>query len=464
MGRIADFFAARADVEPVHQRQWNSFGFSDYLQMTEWSYNGNTYIGKAGTWQTKDVEQIGAEFQSLIQQAYKVNGIVFACVLARALIFSDIRFKYRTLSDKRLFGDGSLRPLEKPTPTTTTGELLFRAEQDASLAGNAFRYKRPNGTNARLRPDLLDIVVGSNTDAEDPAWQLDAELAGYFYWPKGYRHGTPKFLVPQQVAHWAPIPDPDFEFRGMSWMQPAIREIVGDNAATDHKNQFFANAATPNLVVIAPESVVTQEQFEAYKQAIDGDNSGRWNAYKTLHLGAGADVKVVGADLKQLDFKATQGAGETRIAAASRVPAVVLGISEGMQGSTLNAGNFGSSRRLWADGWLRPTWRSVCAAFDSLVQVPTGSELWFDESDVGFLREDEKDAADIVQTNSVAVRNLTDAGYSADSVVKAVTSGDLTQLQHSGLFSVQLQPPGTESPSEGTEPAPDPGTEQEQAK
>ena len=42
------------------------------------------------------------------------------------------------------------------------------------------------------------------------------------------------------------------------------------------------------------------------------------NAYETLYLGGGADVKVVGNDFRQMDLKATQGAGETRIAAAAR--------------------------------------------------------------------------------------------------------------------------------------------------
>lgn len=457
MGRIADFFAARREPEPVHARQWNTFGFSDYLQSVEYSFNGNSYVAQAQSWNTSKVEEIGHEFTQLVNAAYKRNGIVFACVLARALVFSDIRFKFRTLSDKSLYGTDALLPLERPALNQTTGELLFRAEQDVSLAGNWFGYKRPDGTVKRLRPDWVDIVLGSSRDADDPGWQVDATVEGYMYWPGGRHIKKPMFLLREQVAHWSPIPDPEFEFRGMSWLQPVVREIVGDNAATDHKNQFFANAATPNIIIIAPESVKTREQFEEMRDSIDSESSGRWNAYKNLYLAAGADVKVVGADLRQLDFKATQGAGETRIAVDSRVPATVLGISEGMQGSSLNAGNFSSSRRLFADGFCRPQWRSACAAMASLVQVPQGSELWFDESDVGFLREDEKDAAEITRIKSEATRNLTDAGYSADSVVSAVTSGDLTQLQHSGLFSVQLQPPGTQTP------APDSGTEQEQA-
>ena len=35
---------------------------------------------------------------------------------------------------------------------------------------------------------------------------------------------------------------------GMSWLQPLVREILSDQAATLHKQRFFENAATPNQI------------------------------------------------------------------------------------------------------------------------------------------------------------------------------------------------------------------------
>jgi hypothetical protein len=49
--------------------------------------------------------------------------------------------------------------------------------------------------------------------------------------------------------------------------------------------------------------------------------TGSANAGKVMHFLGGRDVKTVGASLEQLAFKAVQGAGETRIAAAAGVPA-----------------------------------------------------------------------------------------------------------------------------------------------
>jgi hypothetical protein len=63
---------------------------------------------------------------------------------------------------------------------------------------------------------------------------------------------------------------------------------------------------------------------------------------------------------------------------------------------------------------------------------------------IPFLQEDEKDRAAVQQMDASAINTLVTAGYDPPSVVDAVTSGDLTRLVHSGLYSVQLQPAGAE--------------------
>jgi phage portal protein BeeE len=226
---------------------------------------------------------------------------------------------------------------------------------------------------------------------------------------------------------------------------------MADGAATAHKLKFFENGATPNLVIKradAPDKTV----FKEWVKLMEEGHAGAANAYKTLYLTAGADATVVGKDLQQLEFKVTQGAGETRIAAAAGVHPVIVGLSEGMQGSSLNAGNFGSARRLVADRTARPWWRNAAGSLETIVPPPAGSQLWYDDRDIAFLREDRKDAADIQQIKASSIRQLVDAGYKPESVVKAVEAEDMTLLVHSGLYSVQLQPPGTKTPEPSTAP------------
>jgi hypothetical protein len=83
----------------------------------------------------------------------------------------------------------------------------------------------------------------------------------------------------------------------------------------------------------------------------------------------------------------------------------------------------------------------------TIIDVPSDSRLWYDDRDIPFLQEDEKDDADIQQVQAATIRTLVDAGFTWQSAVSAVTNGDMTMLEHTGLFSVQLQKPGSEDPA-----------------
>lgn len=387
-------------------------------------------------------EKIENDFAGYVDGAFKRSGPVFALMDVRAKVFSEARFQFREIRDGRpgeLFGTSALAPLAKPWPGGTTGDLLSRMIQDADLAGNAF-WTPINGRMRRLRPDWVTIVSGSKLEPELHGMALDAELLGYLYAPPG-SDGEGTLLLPSQVAHFAPVPDPDCNWRGMSWLTPVLREISADSAATKHKLKFFENGATPQ-VVVSMDAAVTPEKAKRFVALMNEAHQGVDNAYKTLYVGGGADVTIVGRDLAQLDFKATQGAGETRLAAAAGVPASIVGFSEGMQGSSLNAGNYTAARRRFADGTMRSLWRNASGSLAPLINVPDEAELWYDDRDISFLREDRKDAAEIQGLQSRTIRQLVDAGYEPASVVAAVEAEDFRLLKHSGLYSVQLQKPG----------------------
>jgi hypothetical protein len=199
-------------------------------------------------------------------------------------------------------------------------------------------------------------------------------------------------------------------------------------------------------MVVTLDPSISKDAFDKIAALIAARHEGAANAYRTLVLSGGAKVDVVGSDLKQIDFKVTQGAGETRIAAAAGVPPAVAGFSEGLQGSSLNAGNFTAAMRLFADLTIRPLWRNVCGSLASIVTVPGGAELWYDDRTIPALKEDVLNAAEVQAKQSAAIRQLLDAGFEPESVVDAIVSGDLKRLEHSGLYSVQLQPPQPEGP------------------
>ncbi len=76
------------------------------------------------------------------------------------------------------------------------------------------------------------------------------------------------------------------------------------------------------------------------------------------------------------------------------------------------------------------------------MNVPSDAELWYDPADMPILREDAKDAAEIEETKQRTIVGYVKDGFTPESAVAAVQGQNVTLLQHSGLVSVQLQPPG----------------------
>lgn len=238
-------------------------------------------------------------------------------------------------------------------------------------------------------------------------------------------------------------------YRYIDWV-----EYVGEKPAqcirvdsADHlyvTDDFVVTHNTPNLA-IKFDKAVSKEDVIAFKRIIEEEHRGRWNAYKTMFLGGGADPVAIGKDFQQLDFAKTQGKGESRLAAAAGVPPSWVGFSEGLEGSSLNAGNFTAARRRFGDGTMHHLWGAAASALEVLLRKPDdGAQLWHDVRSVPFLHDDAKEHAETQAKQAATIRQLIEAGFTPDSAVRAVMQSDYSLLEHTGLVSVQLQKPGAE--------------------
>lgn len=419
--------------------------------MQDFLFQGNWYAG--GVQQTlggEPAEYVDGTFEMLAERMYKANGPVFSLMMVRMLAFSSIRFQWQLISNGRpnkLFGNESLGLLEHPWIGGTTQDLLVKMITDVDLAGNFYGTRLGNEL-IRLRPDWVGIVLEARRpNPRNPNEILGYKKLGYVYKEGGFQDNAsdPVFLLPEDVVHFAPYPDPCATYRGMSWLTPVLRDTTNDKLMQTHQKKFFENGATPNMIVSLDASV-TFEQFLKFKTEFNLDHKGVENAYKTLFMGGGADATVVGTNFEQMDFTSVQGRGETRLAAAAGVPVTIVGFSEGLQGSSLNSGNFGQARRRLADLTMHPLWSNAAGSLQQLLPTPPGSNirLWYDARDVPFLREDSKDMAEILQMRVSALNALIAAGWKWEDAKAAILAEDLSGLTHTGLLSVQLQPPGTQ--------------------
>lgn len=395
------------------------------------------------TYGSKDAEAILPQLAGYTRSAYRDNGIVFGAILARLSLFSEATFAFQDRSDGHLFGanetDGrrstALRKLEDPWPNGTTGELLARMIQDVDLAGNAYVWDA-GPQLVRLRPDQVTIVSKETSTGDGRSYR---EVIGYWWDPAPISTGKPseqaQYYDVDEVAHWSPIPDPEANFKGMSWMTPIVREITADSALTQYKLKYLEHAATPNLLIKYKQKL-QPESIDALRERMQARYGGVDNAFKTLILDQGADTTVVGNSLEQMNFTTVQAAGENRILIASGVPGIVVGSKEGLMAATYS--NYAQAMRRFADITMRPLWRSACACLASLVAVPSNGRLWFDVSAIAALRQGEKEQADTTLVQAQAIGELVRFGYEPDSATAAVKAGDLSLLKHTGISIMML--------------------------
>lgn len=429
----------RPQVE--EERSLAGLSMGDFQQFFEqFSWNGMQYIAPGGNI---------AEMTALQGQR---NPIVFACIDARASVLAEIRFSFQAWQSGRpgnLYGNAELDTLNIPWPSASSGDLIARMELDNCLYGNSY-WVKDGPYLIRLNP--AKVIIHSNEVIDRISGKsYGKQLNGYSEVDE--RGNELGFWTPDEIAHYRPIPDPANQFRGLSWLATILPDITADQAMTDYKNSYLRNSATPSLVVTY-EKGVSKDAFDKAKDKMQAQHTGTDNAFKIMHLGFGADVKTVGSNFSDLLFNDVQGAGEVRIAGAAGVPPTILSLSEGMKGSALNAGNYQATRRKFADMKIRPLWASLCTAVAPLVKIPNGSRLWYDARDVMFLQDDALDTASIREKNATTIRTLTDGGFDPQTVINAVLTDDMSLLKHTGLLSVQLQPPGEGAPDPAIDPLP----------
>jgi hypothetical protein len=372
-----------------------------------------------------DREPVLPQLAAYAQQAHSSNAIIFAAGLVRMALFSEATFQFQAKDDKHLFGTPALAKLEEPFgPGTTTGHLLARMEQDAFLAGTAYIWDAPGEDRlVRLRPDWTTII-SEVVHVGGGGWYR--KRIGYWWEPpKSLMSKDEGFFVPaDEVVAWAPIPDPQADFRGMSPLTPAAREVSGDDGMTQYKITYLKNNASPNVYIKYAQKL-QPATIDAIRERMNARYAGPDNAGKGLILDQGADITLVGNSLSQMDFSGVSAVGTERILADCAVPGVLVGL-EPLRGA---GRGFAESMTKFANLWARPEWRSACGALAQITDVPPGNRLWFDTTDIQALQEGETARAQAALVRAQALLAHVQAGYTHESAVAAVESGDVTQLK-----------------------------------
>ena len=325
------------------------------------------------------------------------SDIVMACILWIMRTFPEapiaLHAMLRDGSMEPMDGHPALRLLRNPNPHHTTLHLWAATMLSYHADGNAYWLI------VRSRAGLPAQLWWVPHTIMEPAFPSDGSeyISHYWYKPNERRIA----IRAEDVVHFRMGLDPDDWRRGLSPLKAAMRELFSDAEAANWTAALLRNGGVPGVMVSPKtwEYSIGEGDVEATKEyfrtAFTGDRRG-----EPLALSGPTDVQQFGFSPEQMDLTALRRVPEERVSGQLGIPAIVAGLGAGLDRSTF--ANMAEAREMAYESNIIPTQRVIAETLNRqflqrnyMVDGNQGRrlELYFDNSNVRVLQEDENQKA-----------------------------------------------------------------------
>jgi len=323
-------------------------------------------------------------FTKLVDEGYRINSAVSACVTTLAFSFPEPPLLAGHEQDGRFVPDYKHKMMElirKPNPDMGEVELMQFAVTYASVGGNLYLWKQRRQNRSVMA--LWPFSDGQMTPI--PGETTGEGFVKYYEYDAG---DGQKLTIPKDdVIQWKWMPDPLNPSRGVGAIELCAREVDKDNEASSYIYSLLKNNAVPPVVITLEEDDdPTQDEVDAMGRKWVAKHAAGQPAFITN----GMKVEKMGFDLNQLAAETLNAVPESRIAANFRIPPVVAGLSVGLKRS-----DYGdqAARRAFTELTLAALWRSLASELYNGLKddflVKPNFNLQFDLRKVRALQEEE---------------------------------------------------------------------------
>ena len=268
------------------------------------------------------------------------TGFIYSCVTAIADEIGAMQLKlYKFANDGKTVEEEPtseiIDSIYRANDFTTKFDMLWSSAQYLELTGEApwFISYAQSPTFKKdvpyqmllLRPDRLKVLPGK-----------DGKMVGGY----AYRVDQSKTLTlkPEEVVMLR-YPDPLSQFRGKGTLEAAARTADIEIFAEEYNRKFFYNSARPDSQFVTDKKL-TKNQLKNLEKKINKKYRGISNAHKTLILENGLEWKPMGLTQKDMDFIQQQKFSRDKIFSIFRVPKSVVAITDDVNRSNAEAGNY----------------------------------------------------------------------------------------------------------------------------
>lgn len=225
-----------------------------------------------------------------------------------------------------------------------------------------------------------------------PHWPEDGSAFIDYY--ERRINGTIERIPVENVIHFRNGLNPANPRYGLAPLKAALLQVFTDTEVSLWVAALCRNMAIPGVIVSPEESFgMSAEKAEQIKQTwkrkFGGDSRG-----EPLILDFQASVTTLGYDPKNMEFSAITNLAESRISGAMGVPAIVAGLSAGLDSSTYN--NLANLKKSAFEECLMPTWEQFQTTLTAQLLPDYERDIeakrikvYFDTSEIRALQENQ---------------------------------------------------------------------------
>ena len=242
--------------------------------------------------------------------------------------------------------------LNDPNPSYGYHALWSATLLSFHLDGNAYWIKVRNARGLGVPTALW----------YEPHWSIKphfpADGSAFIDYYERNINGFTQKIPPENVVHFRNGLNPANSRYGLAPLKASLLQIYTDEEVSMWVAALCRNMAIPGVVISPDQSIAlgrnnekAEQIKQTWKRKFGGDNRG-----EPLILDFKGTVATLGFNPSDMDFTAISNKAESRISGALGVPAIVAGLSVGMDSSTYN--NLSNLKKSAFEECLEPTWEA----------------------------------------------------------------------------------------------------------
>lgn len=317
----------------------------------------------------------------LVQDGYKRNATVFACVTALAFDVPEPPLRVYDDDGQELGAHPLTRLLQRPNMLMAQRELLSILTAYAAIGGNSYAHivKDRRGQPVELWPYHVGQIMPIPASGPDaPSW-ID-----HYAFIDGDGNVTGPIDTTDIIHLKWPSVDPSQPWLALPPLAAVAAEVDATNEAMRYVRALLKNDAMPRTVLTTPPGAFPDpESIERMKEQFRERYGADYRGDVAI-LEEGVRIERMSLDMQQLAFDALMRVPESHIGAAFRVPLSVAGI-----GDDPTYANSEEAYRRYVQSTLSPLWAMWGDEFRLALGDPFGVTIRHDLSTIAVLQDDQ---------------------------------------------------------------------------